>query len=59
MGTDRALDCLQRPVLLPRRRQRQHTRGSARLGGEVGHQGGQIDVAVDRLQRGGHREAHV
>ena len=54
VGADRPLDGLQRAILLLRRRQRQHPRGGARLGGEVGHQSGQIGGAVDCLERRGH-----
>ena len=42
IGADRPLHRLQRPVLLLRRGQRQHPRGSAGAGGEIGHQGRQI-----------------
>ena len=57
VGADRPLDRLQRAVLLLRRRQRQHPRGGARPVAEVCHQSGQIGVAVDCLERRGHRRS--
>ena len=54
IGADGALDRFQRAVFLLRRGKRQHPRGGARVGGKLGHQGGQIGVAVDRLQRRAH-----
>ena len=44
----------QRLVLLLGGRERQHPRGGARAGGKLGHQVGQIGVAVDGFQRRGH-----
>ena len=54
IGADGALDRFQRAVFLLRRGKRQHPRGGARVGGKLGHQGRQIGVAVDRLQRRAH-----
>ena len=54
IGADRPLHGLQRPVLLLRRRQRQHARGSAGTGGEIGHQRLEIGIAVDGFEGGGH-----
>ena len=54
VGADGALHRIERLVFLLRRRQRQHPRGGAGAGGKIGHQGRQIGVSVDRLQRRGH-----
>ena len=54
IGANRAFDCIQRLVLLFRRRKRQHPRSGTGMGCELVHQGWQIGVAVDRLQRRGH-----
>ena len=54
VGPDRALHRVERAVFLFGRRQRQRPRGGARLYGEFGHQGRQIGVAVDRLERRSH-----
>lgn len=50
VAADRPLHGLERPVLLLRRRQRQHARGSAGTGGEIGHQRLEIGIAVDGFE---------
>ena len=54
IGADGALHRIERAIFLLGRRQRQHPRGVARLRGKLGHQGRQIGVSVDGLQRRGH-----
>lgn len=49
-AADRPLHGLKRPVLLLRRRQRQHARGSASTGTEIGHQRRKIGIAVDGFE---------
>lgn len=54
IGADRPLHRFERPVLLLRRRQRQHARGGAGTGSEIGHQRLKIGIAVDGFEGGGH-----
>jgi len=54
VGADRALHAVQRTIFLLRRCQRQHPRGGAGAASQVGHQGRQIVVCLDGLQRRAH-----
>ncbi len=54
IGADGALDRIECVIFLFGGGKRQHPRGGARAGGKVGHQGRQIGVSVDRLQRRAH-----
>ena len=54
IGADGALHRIKRAVFLLRRGKRQYSRGVARAGGEVGHQGRQVGRSVDGFERGRH-----
>ena len=59
IAADRPLHGHQRPVLLLRRRQRQHARGGAGTGGEIGHQRLKIGIAVNGFEGGGHGSSNL